>query len=65
MDAQSDRLVFVSAAVPPALKTKLAQLAQATDRSQASVIRILLDGATPRDLERRTERAEGRMGDAK
>ena len=65
MDTQDERVVFVSAAVSPALKTKLAQLARATDRSQSAVIRILLDGATPRDLDRRAEGAESGTGDAK
>jgi len=62
MEQNSNQTVFLSVAVTPAHKAKLAQLAADTERSRSAVVRLLIEGATPNDLERR-ERAESRRED--
>lgn len=42
--------VFIGANVSPRLAAKLESLARATERTKSSVLRLLIDGATPDDV---------------
>ena len=65
MEQSRDQLVPLSVAVTRAQKARLAHLAVQTERSKSACIRLLLEQATPADLERRAvECAESRRDDA-
>ena len=66
MERSRDDLVFLSVAVTKAQKDKLAQLAAQSKRSKSACVRLLLEAATPVDLERRAPMgAESRRDDAR